>query len=482
MAVLTLSTISSIMHTVQGYDQYFTPAPVLSMVNSLADTAAVTPAEIRLFLCLLCAYPIALTWRALPSTSNGAFRHIFSVVVGGWVLQFINGYQAIFNIGSCLLCYLLMWTLGPNSARIVSFVAMMTLALGHLYRQITDYLGWTLDWTLVAMVTTQKIMGLAYNVQDGVSPHTTPEEKARSVPKLPNIIEYFSFILFPASVAIGPSFEYADYAAFANGTLSSPPPYLPGIWRLLQGLFFFGAHVAITSKFPCAALLQSKQFFESGTFLSRYISIWIALFAVRCRYYFGWKIAEGSACMSGLGYNGMDKVSGQHRWNRVENINVWKYETSQSLRTSSQNWNKTTNLWLRRYVYDRAPRTIKLYFTYLVSAFWHGFYPGYYLFFLSAALATVVHRQVRRNVRPHFIADDGKTPGPYKPFYNFLSALATTITINYFIMSFVMLGFQLSMDAFRGFGFYGHWVLLASLILFQTGAIRPPMTKITKAD
>lgn len=478
MSSSVFSAVDSVQLVAERYDQALTPTPVLSAVESLAETAAVTPAEIRLFLCLISAYPIALTWRSLPTYSNGIVRHLFSVLVGGWMLQFINGYQAILNIAVCLFCYFLMWALGPRSARTVSLVAMSILAMGHLYRQITDYLGWTLDWTLVAMVTTQKVMGLAYNVQDGADPKATDEQKARSVPKLPNVLQFLSFILFPANVSIGPGFEYADYAAFANGTLSSPSPYLPGLWRLVQGLFYFAAHMAINSKFPCAVLLQSKEFFQTGTFLSRYAKIWVALVGVRFKYYFGWKIAEGSACMAGFGYNGIDKATGKHRWDRVENINVWKYETSQSLRTSSQNWNKTSNLWLRRYVYDRAPTSVNLYFTYLVSAFWHGFYPGYYLFFLCIAMATVVHRQVRRSIRPRFLLDDGKTPGPLKPAYDLVSAIATSVTLNYFIMSFVMLALDRSLAAFRGFGFYGHWALLAALIICRSGVLQPPKKKV----
>lgn len=459
-------------------DQALTPRALLDAVNQLAAMMAVTPPEIRTFLCLMAAYPIALIWRALPSGPSGAIRHWFSVLLGGWMLMFVNGYQWIYNVGSCLLCYAVMYFAGPRYARYVSLLAMSILAFGHLYRQITDYLGWTLDWTLVAMVTTQKVMGLAYNVQDGQDPHATDEQKGRSVEKLPSLLEFLSFILFPANVVIGPSFEYADYRAFAEGRMLSPPPYLPAIWKLFQGLFFFWAHTVIAAKYPCATLLADKNFFATGTWASRYVAIWIALVAVRFKYYFGWKIAEGAACMSGLGYNGVDKTTGADKWDRVENIDVLSYETAQSLRTSSQNWNKTTNLWLRRYVYDRAPPSISLYFTYLVSAFWHGFYPGYYMFFLSMAAATMVHRQVRRKIRPRFMAEDGKAPGPYKPLYDVLSVIATSVTLNYFIMSFVMLAFDLSIEAFRGFHFFGHIILVVSLILFYFGVINAPKRKL----
>lgn len=463
------------------FDQALTPRFVLSAVNSLAAAISVTPAEVRLFLCLLAAYPLALTWRSLPGSPR--VRHMFSVIIGFWMVQFLNGVGALFNFGSVLLCYLVMRICGPNSARLVSVLSMAILATGHLYRQITDYLGWTLDWTLIAMITTQKIMGLAFNVQDGQDPKATAEQKQLSVPAIPSLLEYLSFILFPANVAIGPAFEYSDYIAFVERRMTSPPPHKPALSRLALGLLYFLAHNVIVSNFPCADMLSDRTFFRTGNVLTRYAAVWIALIGVRLKYYFGWKIAEGAACMSGLGYNGVDKATGKHKWNRVENINVWSYETSQSLRQSSQEWNKTTNLWLRRYVYDRAPPSYNLYFTYLVSAFWHGFYPGYYLFFLSTALCANVHRHVRRNIRPRFMAADGKTPGPFKPLYDLLSAIATSMTVNYFIMSFVVLALDRSIMAFRGFGFFGHYVLFAAILIFQSGIIPPPpKPKVAKAQ
>lgn len=464
-------TMTDFVNVVKSYDQFLTPSSVLQTVDTLADTAAVTSGEVRLFLCLIAAYPLAYIWRGLP---NATSRHVFSVLVGGWMLQFVNGYQAILNLGSVMLCYFIMHICESRCAVPVSVAAMGMLAGGHIYRQVTDYLGWTLDWTLVAMVTTQKVMGLAYNIQDGQDENATDEQKARSVDRVPSILEFLSFILFPGNVIIGPAFEYADYMAFAEGTLTSPNPFFPGIWKLFQGLFYFAAHTAINSKFPAGTLLTSAKFFTTGTWLYRYAVIWVALVGVRFKYYFGWKIAEGAACMAGLGYNGIDKTTARHKWNRVENIDVLNYETSKSLRTSSQCWNKTTNLWLRRYVYDRAPPSVNLYFTYLVSAFWHGFYPGYYMFFLSVAAATNVHRQVHRKIRPRFLAEDRKTPGPYLWVYDVVSAICTSITLNYFIISFVTLAYEHAIFAFRGFDFFGHYALLVALLIFNSPLIKAP--------
>lgn len=41
-----------------------------------------------------------------------------------------------------------------------------------------------------------------------------------------------------------------------------------------------------------------------------------------------------------------------------------------------------------------------------MSAFWHGFYSGYYTFFLPTAALTVAARELRRIVRPFFCKDE----------------------------------------------------------------------------
>lgn len=50
-------------------------------------------------------------------------------------------------------------------------------------------------------------------------------------------------------------------------------------------------------------------------------------------------------------------------------------------------------MWLRFIAYDRAP-SHKTFWTYVLSALWHGFYPGYYFTFLGGAIFTLAARSV----------------------------------------------------------------------------------------
>jgi len=452
-------------------DDFAQPAVLHETVESLSATSGVSAEELRFFLVLISAYPIGLTWRALPTAT---MKHLFSVVLGIWILQFVVGYQWLHVVIPSLVSWFAMRIAGPRARWFVSLFALGYLAGGHIYRMVTDYLGWTMDWTMMMMIVIQKLGGVSFNYYDGAAAKApSASQKNYAIPDCPSLLEFMGFILFPSGIAIGPAFEFADFRRFARGELTSPAPYAPGLWRLFQSLAMFAFHMAVMSTYPTYTLLNDKEFLANGI-LSRLPILWISLLGYRFKYYFGWKIAEGACIMSGLGYNGVDKESGKHLWNRVEAVDVLKYETAQSLREASMQWNKTTNLWLRRYWYDRFPSSVNLYVTYLVSAFWHGFYAGYYMFFMTVAFATTVHRSIRRTIRPRFMMEDGKTPGPYKPLYDVASLIATNVTVNYFIISFVVLSFSASIAAFRSFYFVGQIIVVGLYLVFASGLIRPP--------
>jgi lysophospholipid acyltransferase 1/2 len=69
-------------------------------------------------------------------------------------------------------------------------------------------------------------------------------------------------------------------------------------------------------------------------------------------------------------------------------------KTGTSVKTMFDNWNIQTQLWLRRIAYDRLP-TGKTLGVFVLSAFWHGFYPGYYLTFVLSAFMVYSGRGVK---------------------------------------------------------------------------------------
>jgi lysophospholipid acyltransferase len=100
----------------------------------------------------------------------------------------------------------------------------------------------------------------------------------------------------------------------------------------------------------------------------------------RTRYYAAWKLTEGACNLSGFGYTGPDpKNPGQHIWKRAENVDIFGFELAQNPKGFFDSWNMKTAYWLRSCTYLRMvkpggrPGPFVAIFTYMVSAFWHGF-------------------------------------------------------------------------------------------------------------
>merc|ERR1712071_501525 len=165
-------------------------------------------------------------------------------------------------------------------------------------------------------------------------------------------------------------------------------------------------------------------------FLYRYAYSWISLFFIRGKYYFAWKNAEGANNIWHAGFNGFDDKGESKGWTNCSNMDIITFETAPNIKTFSAAWNKRTAHWLAHYVYMRTGGSLAA--VYSMSAFWHGFYPGYYMFFLSVPLPSFCDRLAKKKISPYF------SSASYT-LYDIACRLAVTITINYMILGFTML-------------------------------------------
>jgi lysophospholipid acyltransferase len=123
----------------------------------------------------------------------------------------------------------------------------------------------------------------------------------------------------------------------------------------------------------------------------------------RFQYYSAWLFTDGTVIASGLGYNGKDPKTGSHRFDRIISINVLALEFASSPNIMITHWNHMIHIWLKHYIYLRTlkvgqkPGVLNNMATFLVSAFWHGFYPFYYIMFFFAGLLGEVAKDFYRS-------------------------------------------------------------------------------------
>ncbi|XP_020624973.1 membrane-bound O-acyltransferase domain-containing protein 2-like isoform X2 [Orbicella faveolata] len=343
------------------------------------------------------------------------------------------------------------------------------LSVAHLHRQITDYGGYTLDFTGPLMVLVQRTAYVAFSVHDGLArdeSKLTEEQRRERLKKVPSLLEYFSYLFHYSTILAGPVCTFREFNDFIDGSdirpkdpgQKEPSPMSDVLRKIMVSLVCVTVILLTGSNYPIARN-GDPEFIRSHHFLWRVLYSWISILSVRMRYYFAFTLAEAVNNMCGLGFNGYDE-NGKGKWNRVTNVDILKLEFATNMKQVLDNWNICTVLWLRRIVYERVPhhRTLAVF---VMSAFWHGFYPGYYMAFATCGLMVEAARKVRRTCRPSF-----QRSRVASRVYDVLTCAVTISCLTFTTIPFVALELSIGLDYWRSMYYFGHvWCFVALLFL-----------------
>lgn len=421
------------------------------------------------------------------SKTTPATRHAFGLVAGLLIGCFAFGRQVLLLAGLPSICYPIMRTQDPhNMQQTVLTVSIIYLSCIHLHRQVYDYGSSTLDVTGPLMVITQKVTSLAFSLHDGLTrkeEEMTTYQKYHAVRNFPTALEYFSYVFHFHTLMAGPALFYKDYIDFIHGhnfklhpvnpnnqfdsnfnsrkVVLEPSSTLVAVKKIIISVLCAALFVTLIPTFPIQRA-KDDDFVEGKTASEQMVYLFVATILVRLKFYHAWVLADAICNLSGIGFNGYD-AKGTPKWDLVSNVDILKFEFGLTLRDSIEHWNKGTNVWLRMIVYERVPSKYATFLTYSLSAFWHGFYPGYYLTFASGALFTYAARAVRRCIRHYF-----QEPPVVKAFYDFVTMVATRVVMTYITFSFVLLEFWPSVRLYLSTYCWLHLVALsATLVLPQ---------------
>lgn len=441
-------------------------------IDELSANAGLPSDQIRLVVCLLAAVPLGWLHRAFPTPT---LKHLYATIVGALFCWFVVGWTFLHVPLSAILVYILVQVVPRKYAPTVVFVVTVAwLSALHIFRVIYHYMAYDLDATMILMIWTVKASTFAYNVADGMALNSGEKlseresthlfRSDRALTKLPTLLEYFSYVFFFGGVLVGPCFEAKEYFDFVDGNLlkkhglkSIPSSILPALKCVFLALVMY-AGIFIYSMYPMFGVVETPEF-GSWPFLTKFIYFWISITASRFKYYFAWYFGDAGCVATGFGFNGIvvhdGKIVGS-KWDRVSNCDVLAVESAPHMSDVTNNWNMGVNNWLKNYVYFRveAPRwvikmgipqkTFMNLVTKITSAFWHGFYPSYYMFFLGAWLAGEMDDALRASFEPvqsaHAKKDRAKSfwKGPTS-LYECVSWVLCMTVLNFWGVTFVLL-------------------------------------------
>ncbi|KAL9133265.1 MAG: hypothetical protein Q9175_005558 [Cornicularia normoerica] len=421
--------------------------------------------ELKLIASFLLSYPLAGVLKRIPDAKPYQ-KNLFIIAVSLFYLVGLfdlwSGIRTLFI--SSAGAYLIASYVDSPFMPWIGFVFIMGhMSVNHIYRQFANAPD-KVDITGAQMVLAMKLTAFCWNVQDGRLPQKDLAgfQRERALPQLPSILDFAGYVLFFPSLFAGPSFDFIDYRRWIETTMFEipagtdlsaapktrkkrkiPRSSTPATIKAVIGFVWILLYLRFAGWYN-SSLVLGDQYMKHG-FLRRVWILEMLGFSTRMKYYGVWYLTEGACILSGMGYKGVNPRTNKVDWDRLQNVNPWGIESAQNSRAYLENWNMNTNNWLRNYMYLRVtPKGKKPGFraslaTFVTSAFWHGFYPGYYLTFVLAAFLQTIAKNFRRHIRPFFFTPDGQRPTPYKIYYDVLSYLATQMAFCFTTAPFVLL-------------------------------------------
>jgi len=433
-------------------------------------------------------------------------------IIGIFALIGMYQLECLNIIGMFLYGYLIMRFLPPKIApHVFLAAAMFHQTYGQVYRYIYQYLEYSLDWSLSGMLMTLRLAGALWSRRDGV---VLSENKDAQLSKLQreaalvrdvSFLEFFGFAFYFPGIIVGPFGDIKQYLDFINyegiyeallpasvkkdckrvtlGQLASHKGFWTRVLTIPVSLAFFYAFSKIV---PEDALYQKE-------FRDQYIlpvRIAFAVFAVEvghAKYYFTWSCGEIGTILSGLSFNGFNPDGTFDVEGNVQ-LQILKFKTITDPKEISRYWSMSPQHYLKKDLFDRVKQVTHSYVfanlcTFLFSAFWHGVYPGYYMFFLHACVFSLVLSHLREQVMARFIMNEKGEPrnAIVGKIFSVISCVATTVLLDYVIIPFRAMSFERSMTAWGSLGYFGHVLtviyLVFDIILLLTAPKKPKKVK-----
>ncbi|GFU03704.1 lysophospholipid acyltransferase 7 [Nephila pilipes] len=276
----------------------------------------------------------------IRNVPNIFYRQLFSTIAG-FIIVFIVSGSHIFHSFLVTFINALIIKFLKRKCHIVSSV----FCFGYLaFFGSTHYFGLPIPPThtnAIQMILTLKMVGLAFEIQgtriDDKTKLLKNADLLKKYQKInPSFVDVFHYAFCIAGVLIGPYYKFRTY------------------WDSLH--------------LPYSSHVFANKFLKDRI---RIVPLYVLLYLVG-NYLYPLEV--------------------------MKNIYEYGSEFWPTIREGIQSWNRTVQFWLATFVYKRLTlsKPAKICITMLVSAFWHGVHPGYYLCLCSAPLFLFVETEVEK--------------------------------------------------------------------------------------
>lgn len=330
---------------------------------------------------------VAYTYLPLSMRQNPLFNKVFYSGIGVCSSAFVFGWKpTLIIIPAILFQYVGAWFCKtPKGTMVTSLLSFAAVTLCHIYRYFTDYYGNSNSIINILMLQMPKIIYFFWHC------HSLYKKADSGVVELPSIDDYFVYMFSFVGQMTGPAYNYDEHCRLINLQNQDGPNKKSKILGRVGLAIGCLAFYAIGTAYSAVNYTITEKF-ENSSIFARIFFITISGYVLRSRYYTAWSISE----IIGFQLNLKDSHKNYNEY--LENINIYVVETDLSMKVRLDNWNMSIATWLRYCFYEPSTHYFGVskenasLFTIMLSGFWHGFYPVYYISFFCMYVITQTER------------------------------------------------------------------------------------------
>jgi hypothetical protein len=135
--------------------------------ENLASTVGLTTDLMKFLIALLLTFPLSFIFKCLPPST--ALKHQFSFFCGFTICWYQFGFQTLNLVFTAMVVYAIagMFVRQSWMPQAVFAFTLIYMSVCHIWRQITNFGGYDMDFTGPQMILTLKLSAFGFNVYDG---------------------------------------------------------------------------------------------------------------------------------------------------------------------------------------------------------------------------------------------------------------------------------------------------------------------------
>ncbi|CAH1795332.1 unnamed protein product, partial [Owenia fusiformis] len=425
-----------------------------------------TPDEIIYATLLVISLPLG---HLIKKIDDARTKQLYSSIIGVTMVAVVCKEHTLHSITTSLVTCLII-TISKKYCHIATFV----WCFGYLvFFRTTHYCGLPKvngPSNAVQLLLTLKMIGLAFEVHDTIIQRKTIEGKTKNEEeekKLqlqlefqgvnPSFIDMICYSYCFIGLLTGPYYRYRTYHDMLHQKNPEKVPSFEPLMKRLKFAPLYGLLFLVTSAYFSLEYMNTDDFMEKPFWYRLFYMV--PMFTVfRMRMYTAWVMSECMCMASGLGaypkaskpkcglgpsdLEALKQISEEGNWDceydyeTIHNINEYGCELAPTIRDGMRSWNMSVQYWLATFIYRRVPiKAVRTSITMLVSAFWHGIHPGYYLSFLTIPPSLMAEDIMKSTFRSKYTERGQKIFDWCLWFYKQRS-------LDYMCMGFLLLGFN----------------------------------------